>query len=163
RNHRGSSGIQRAVYRPSEPALVPGRRADRVHLPRKREIDPTLRSLGAKNPQVPFRFLAYHVATRGGSVRGVSLGRSSLHTGWALVACAALAGCSPAPQPPAASLGSYQPASLSEAVIFGNRTAVENYLALGVDPNEPEPDGTTPLMRAVHGQHPELAELLIAA
>ncbi len=91
------------------------------------------------------------------------MGRSFLYTGCALIACAALAGCSPAPQPPAVALGPYQPASLTEAVIFGNRTAVENYLAVGVDPNEPEPDGTTPLMRAVHGQMPELAELLIAA
>ena len=49
---------------------------------------------------------------------------------------------------------SYQPATLAEAVVFRNRTAVENFLALGVDPNEPEADGTTPLMRAVHGQMP---------
>lgn len=91
------------------------------------------------------------------------MGRLSLYTGFAFIACAALAGCSPAPQPPAASLGPYQPASLAEAVILGNRTAVENYLAIGVDPNEQEPDGTTPLMRAVHGQMPELAELLIDA
>ena len=91
------------------------------------------------------------------------MGRSSLYNGWALVACTALAACSPAPPPPAAALGPYQPASLNEAVIVGDRTAVENYLAVGVDPNEPEPDGTTPLMRAVHGQMPEVAELLISA
>ena len=60
-------------------------------------------------------------------------------------------------------LGQYQPATLAEAVVFRNRTAVENFLALGVDPNEPEADGTTPLMRAVHGQMPEMAKLLIDA
>jgi ankyrin repeat protein len=62
-----------------------------------------------------------------------------------------------------ATVGSYQPASLTEAVLLRNRTAVENYLAVGVDPNEPEPDGTTPLIRAVHGEMPELAQLLIEA
>ena len=46
---------------------------------------------------------------------------------------------------------------------MGNRTAVENFLALGADPNEPEPDGTTPLMRAVHGRDTAIAELLIDA
>jgi ankyrin repeat protein len=94
---------------------------------------------------------------------GASLGRSSVFKGWALIACTALAGCGAAPPPPVASLGPYQPASLNEAVLLGNRTAVENYLAVGVDPNEPEPDGTTPLIRAVHGQMPELAQLLIDA
>jgi ankyrin repeat protein len=34
---------------------------------------------------------------------------------------------------------------------------------LGVDPNEPEADGTTPLMRAVHLRRAEIAQLLIAA
>jgi ankyrin repeat protein len=91
------------------------------------------------------------------------LQRSSLSSGWALLAYALLAGCSGGSSAPSAALGPYQPATLAEAVVFGNRTAVENFLALGVDPNEPEDDGTTPLMRAIHGQMPELAELLIAA
>lgn len=90
------------------------------------------------------------------------LQRSSLSSGWALIVCA-LAGCGREPPPPAAELEPYQPATLAEAVVFGNRTAVENFLALGVDPNEPEDDGTTPLMRAVHGQRPEIAQLLIDA
>lgn len=83
--------------------------------------------------------------------------------GWALVACAALVACSN--EPPSAGVGfrDYQPATLAEAVLMGNRTAVENFLALAVDPNEPEADGTTPLMRAAHGHHAEIAELLIAA
>ncbi len=83
--------------------------------------------------------------------------------GWILVACVGLAACGN--EPPSVGVGfrDYQPATLAEAVLMGNRTAVENFLALGVDPNEPEADGTTPLMRAVHGRHAEIAELLIAA
>ena len=79
-------------------------------------------------------------------------------------ACAALFGCGTAPPPPVAGPGGqYQPANLAEAVAVRNGTAIENFLALGVDPNEPEPDGTTPLMRAVHGQMPNTAKLLIDA
>jgi hypothetical protein len=59
--------------------------------------------------------------------------------------------------------GDYPPATLTEAVLLRDGTAVENFLALGVDPNESEADGTTPLMRAVHGQLPDIAELLIGA
>jgi len=88
---------------------------------------------------------------------------SSKLSGWALCACAALSGCGNAPPPPVAGPGRYQPATLAEAVAFRDRTAIENFLALGVDPNEPEPDGTTPLMRAVHGQMPTAAQLLIDA
>jgi len=90
--------------------------------------------------------------------------RSSLSSGWALIACATLTGCGTEPPPPAATGPTgYQPATLAEAVLLRNRTAIENFLALGVDPNEPEADGTTPLMRAVHGQMPETAQLLIDA
>ena len=88
---------------------------------------------------------------------------SSKLSGWALSACAALFGCGTAPPPPVSGLGQYQPATLADAVAVRNGTAIENFLALGVDPNEPEPDGTTPLMRAVHGQMPNTAQLLIAA
>ena len=80
-----------------------------------------------------------------------------------MLAATALAGCGPSPPPPTAGPGQYQPATLAEAVVVRNTTAIENFLALGVDPNEPEPDGTTPLMRAVHGQMPETAQLLIDA
>jgi uncharacterized protein len=86
-----------------------------------------------------------------------------LSSGWALAVCGVLAACSTEPPPPAVRFGSYQPASLAEAVLLRNATAIENFLALGVDPNEPEPDGTTPLMRAVHGQMPNTAQLLIDA
>jgi len=86
-----------------------------------------------------------------------------MSSGWALLACGALAGCGAEPPPPAVGLGQYQPATLAEAVLLRNATAIENFLALGVDPNEPEADGTTPLMRAVHGQMPNTAQLLIDA
>ena len=83
---------------------------------------------------------------------------------WTLVALAGLTACArEAPPPVVDAVGNYQPANLAEAVVLGNRTAVENFLALGVDPNEPEADGTTPLMRAVHAQTPDLARLLIDA
>jgi ankyrin repeat protein len=88
---------------------------------------------------------------------------SSIVERWALIALAALAGCDSAPPPPSAGLGQYPPATLAEAVARRNSTAIENFLALGVDPNDPEPDGTTPLMRAVYGQMPNTAKLLIDA
>lgn len=90
--------------------------------------------------------------------------RSAWNLTWAVTAFASLAACTgEAPAPRIDALGNYQPATLAEAVLLGDRTAVENFLALGVDPNEPEADGTTPLMRAVHGQMPEIAQLLIDA
>lgn len=90
--------------------------------------------------------------------------RPSLNLSWAVIACAGLGACSVEPPPPVTdALGSYRPATLAEAVLLRDTTAVENFLALGADPNEPEADGTTPLMRAVHGQLPAIAELLIDA
>ena len=84
-------------------------------------------------------------------------------SGWVFVVSTGLAACSNEPPSAGVRFRDYQPATLAEAVLLGNRTAVENFLALGVDPNEPEADGTTPLMRAVHGRRAEIAELLIAA
>jgi len=83
--------------------------------------------------------------------------------GCAMVLTAGLVACNGETPAPAARFGDYQPATLAEAVLLRDRTAVENFLALGADPNEPEADGTTPLMRAVHGTLPEIAEMLIAA
>ena len=91
------------------------------------------------------------------------VGRWSWSTGWAVIACSSLAGCGNEPPPQAAGFGPYQPATLAEAVVLRNATAIENFLALGVDPNDPEADGTTPLMRAVSGQMPNTAQLLISA
>jgi ankyrin repeat protein len=90
--------------------------------------------------------------------------RSSLNWSWAVIAVAGLAACSNDAAPPQLdALGNFQPSNLIEAVLFGNRTAVENFLALGVDPNEPEFDGTTPLMRAVGNERADLAQLLVDA
>jgi ankyrin repeat protein len=85
----------------------------------------------------------------------------SLCQGIVLAFC--LVACSGDGSNPQRTLDSYKPATLIEAVLMGDRTAVENFLALGADPNEPEPDGTTPLMRAVHGRDPTITELLIDA
>jgi ankyrin repeat protein len=90
--------------------------------------------------------------------------RSSWYRGWAVVVTAGLAACTSEPAPLLTERGGdYQPASLAEAVLVQNRTAVENFLALGVDPNDSEGDGTTPLMRAVQLQRPDLVMLLIDA
>ena len=71
-----------------------------------------------------------------------------------------LAACSREEPVPSAA-GDYQPSSLLEAVLLGNRSAVENFIALGADVNAPEEDGTTPLMRAVHGRFTDIAKRLI--
>ena len=90
--------------------------------------------------------------------------RLSLNLSLALIACAGLGACSGELPPPAAEArDDYQPATLGEAVLLRDTTAVENFLALGADPNEAETDGTTPLMRAVHGQSPDIIKLLIDA
>lgn len=46
---------------------------------------------------------------------------------------------------------------------MGDRAAVDGFLAAGANVNTPEDDGTTPLMRAVHGRFPEIAKRLIEA
>jgi ankyrin repeat protein len=90
--------------------------------------------------------------------------RSAWNLTWAVTALAGVAACSPQPPAPRTdALGNYQPATLAEAVLLRDQTAVENFLALGVDPNEPETDGTTPLMRAVQLRLPEITQLLIDA
>ena len=71
-----------------------------------------------------------------------------------------LAACS-RDEPAQTAVGDYQPASLLEAVLLGNRSAVENFIALGADVNAAEVDGTTPLMRAVHGRFTDIAKRLI--
>jgi ankyrin repeat protein len=110
------------------------------------------------------RIMSASLKAASGSQSGAMRVRpSSSVQGWALIACAALAGCGASPPPPAAGPREYQPGTLAEAVVVANTTAVENFLALGVDPNEPEPDGTTPLMRAVYGQMRDTAQLLIDA
>jgi ankyrin repeat protein len=89
--------------------------------------------------------------------------RSLWSQGVAFALCLGLVACNGNGGNVQRSLGDYQPANLGEAVLTGNRTAVENFLALGADPNQPEPDGTTPLMRAIHGREHAIADLLIDA
>jgi uncharacterized protein len=57
----------------------------------------------------------------------------------------------------------YRPATLLEAVLLRDRSAVERFVATGVDVDATEDDGTTPLMRAAHGHSPDIAKLLIDA
>ncbi len=73
-------------------------------------------------------------------------------------------GCSRDDLPSSAeSASSYQPKSLLESVLVGDEQAVKQFLAKGADLNATETDGTTPLMRAVHGRYPSIASLLIEA
>ena len=75
-----------------------------------------------------------------------------------------LAGCGTGEQPVNEPFAEhYQPTTLLEAVLLGDRPAVERFLANGADVNAAEPDGTTPLMRAIHGQFPTIAVVLINA
>lgn len=64
---------------------------------------------------------------------------------------------------PSPEVALYQPQTLSEAVLLGDRESVASFLSLGADPNETEADGTTLLMRAVHGHFDVIADLLIAS
>lgn len=65
----------------------------------------------------------------------------------------------PRPLPEAAV---YQPQSLPEAVLLGDRDSVASFLASGASPNRTEADGSTLLMRAIHGRFHTIADLLIA-
>lgn len=56
----------------------------------------------------------------------------------------------------------YQPQTLSEAVLLGDRDSVANFLSRGADPNEREADGSTLLMRAIHGRFHTITDLLLA-
>lgn len=52
--------------------------------------------------------------------------------------------------------------SFVKAVASGSRKLVELYLDAGLDPNGPDPEGTTPLLAAVSGNDLDLARLLHA-
>jgi len=64
---------------------------------------------------------------------------------------------------PAQSAGEFRPATILDAVLVGNRDAVEQFIAQGANVNAAEPDGTTLLMRAIHGGFPEIAKDLVDA
>jgi ankyrin repeat protein len=57
----------------------------------------------------------------------------------------------------------FRPTTLLDAVLVGDRAAVERFVARGENVNATEADGTTPLMRAIHGRFPEIAKTLIDA
>jgi uncharacterized protein len=74
-----------------------------------------------------------------------------------------LAACSQDEAGPPVADQDYRPVTLLQAVLLRDRSAVERFIADGADVNVTEDDGTTPLMRAVHGHSPEIAKLLIDA
>lgn len=84
---------------------------------------------------------------------------------WLGVLLAGLAGCSNTETPPADGLTveSYRVSTLLDAVMLGDREAVERFIAKGANVNATERDGTTPLMRAIHGHYPDIAARLIRA
>ena len=57
----------------------------------------------------------------------------------------------------------FHPTTILDAVLVGNRAAVEQFVARGANVNATEADGTTLLMRAIHGSFPEIAKALIAS
>jgi uncharacterized protein len=57
----------------------------------------------------------------------------------------------------------FRPTTILDAVLVGDRQAVERFIAGGANVNATELDGTSLLMRAIHGRFPEIAKLLINA
>ncbi len=57
----------------------------------------------------------------------------------------------------------FQPTTILDAVLVGDRAAVERFITRGANVNAAEADGTTLLMRAIHGRFPEIARVLIAS
>jgi ankyrin repeat protein len=57
----------------------------------------------------------------------------------------------------------FRPTTILDAVLVGDRQSVEQFIALGANVNATELDGTSLLMRAIHGRFPEIAKLLINA
>lgn len=73
-----------------------------------------------------------------------------------------VAGCDSS-APPSIEPQPRSPSTLLEAVLMGDRAAVERFIAAGADVTATEIDGTTLVMRAVHGRHPEIVDVLIDA
>ena len=75
-----------------------------------------------------------------------------------------LAGCSGGDQGTVGGdTAEFRPATILEAVLVGDRAAVEQFIARSANVDETETDGTTLLMRATHGGFPDIAARLIAA
>ncbi len=79
----------------------------------------------------------------------------------AAILCFALAACGR--DDAASDASAYEARNLLEAVLMGDPHDVARFIAKGADVNAQEADGTTPLMRAVHGKQPEVVQLLIDA
>jgi ankyrin repeat protein len=73
-----------------------------------------------------------------------------------------LAGCGADPTSVEQS-AQFQPSTILDAVLVGDQSAVEQFVARGADVNSAEADGTSLLMRAIHGRFPEIAKTLIDA
>jgi ankyrin repeat protein len=78
---------------------------------------------------------------------------------------AGLASCSGIEPPAGVDIAAedYRPSNLLEAVLLGDRASVDRFIASGATVDSTEVDGTTPLMRAIHGHYPEIAARLISA
>jgi ankyrin repeat protein len=91
------------------------------------------------------------------------MGRPVAATSVALLLAGGLVACDREdPARPSPEVALYQPQTLSEAVLLGDRESVASFLSLGAEPNETEADGTTLLMRAIHGRFDSIADLLIS-
>lgn len=91
------------------------------------------------------------------------MGRAVAAAPVALLLASGLVACNRSDAPrPASEVALYQPQTLSEAVLLGDRDSVASFLSRGADPNATEADGSTLLMRAIHGRFHTIADLLIA-
>jgi ankyrin repeat protein len=95
------------------------------------------------------------------------MGRAVAVTPVALLLASGLVACDrsderSAVSPPSREIALYQPETLAEAVLLGDRDSVASFLSRGADPNEREADGSTLLMRAIHGRFHTITDLLLA-
>ena len=74
-----------------------------------------------------------------------------------------LTACDGTDAPTGAAPEEFRPSTMLEAVLLGDESGVRELLALGADVNAVETDGTTLLMRAIHGRQAAITDLLIAA
>src|SRR5690606_11224136 len=94
---------------------------------------------------------------------GMRFALSRIPIGIVLLLLLGMAGRCDTGLPPSASPLARAPATLLEAVLMGDRPAVERFIAAGSDVTAREIDGTTLVMRAVHGGHPDIVTALLAA
>lgn len=97
-------------------------------------------------------------AISSGTAWGVGLRALAAAALLALAACSGTEGANPQTSEP-----QFRPTTLLDTVLIGDRAGVEQFIMLGANVNATEVDGTTPLMRAIHGGFPEIAKTLINA